>query len=171
MQGTIGFCTKRRNFISRVIRWFTRSKWSHTYVIRQNEPDILVLEAGMFQVQIVPITKYQSRKYANVYFQPDGFSQADITCGLMKAGEKIETHYGWLQLLGFIPVIMAKRLFGMKISNPSKGGVVCSELVLQYLRGLDPAGPWGTLDKNTVSSEDLYEVLSKHAKFKLVESL
>lgn len=171
MRGTIGFCTKRASFVSKVIRWFTRSRWSHTYVIRQVEPDILVLEASTFQVQLVPVTKYESRKYANVFFRPEGFKDADVSCGLMKAEEKIETHYGWLQLVGNIPVIIAKRLFGLKIRNLSRGGVVCSELVLQYLRGLDPSGPWGSLDKNTVSPEDLYEVLSSHMKFKKVESL
>lgn len=171
VRGTIGFCTNRRSFISKVIRWFTRSRWSHTYVIRQTDPDILVLEAGKYQVQIVPITKYESSKYQNVFFVPEGFKSEDIALGLMAAGDKIEANYGWLQLVGNIPVIIMKRLFGMKISNPSKGGIVCSELVLQYLRGLDPTGPWRSLDRNTVSPEDLCEVLSSHAKFKKVESL
>lgn len=171
MRGTVGFCTKRANFISKVIRWFTRSRWSHTYVIRQIDPDILVLEASTFQVQLVPITKYESKKFSNAFFRPEGFKDADISCGLMKAEDKIETHYGWLQLLGNIPVIIVKRLFGLKIHNPSKGGVVCSELVLQYLRGLDPSGPWTSMDKDTVSPEDLYEILSTHPKFRKVESL
>lgn len=171
MRGTIGFCTKRASFVSKVIRWFTRSRWSHTYVIRQVEPDILVLEASTFQVQLVPITKYESRKFSNVFFRPEGFKDADVSCGLMKAEDKIETHYGWLQLVGNIPVIIIKRLFGLKIHNPSKGGVVCSELVLQYLRGLEPSGPWNSMDKDTVSPEDLYEILSTHPKFRKVESL
>lgn len=171
MKGTIGFCTKRANWVSRIIRWFTCSRWSHTYVIRQNTPDILVLEASKFQVQIVPITKYESRKYKNVFFLPDGYKPEDIDRGLERAGAKIEQHYGWLQILGFIPVIIARRLLGMKIKNVARGGVVCSELVLQYLKGLDPEGPWKILQKDTTSPEDLHQLLFNCARFKKVESL
>ena len=171
MKGTIGFCTKRANFISKVIRWFTGSKWSHTYVIRQVAPDILVLEASKFQVQIVPINKYESRKYKNVFFLPEGYDPAAVDRGLEKAGAKIEQNYGWLQLLGFIPVIIARRLLGMRIKNLARGGVVCSELVLQFLKGMDPEGPWKSLQKDTTSPEDLYPLIEGCAKFKKVESL
>jgi hypothetical protein len=170
MKGTIGFCRERSSFISKAIRWFTRSQWSHTYIIYQVDPEVLVLEAGKFQVQLIPITKYESSKYVNVYFTPGLFLQGHVDAGIAKAKEKIEATYGWLQIFGFLPVIVAKRLLGMKISNPSKGGIVCSELVLQYLRGLEPGGKWGSMDRNSVSPEDLYGELVKHVGFDRVES-
>jgi hypothetical protein len=170
MNGTIGFCRKKAGFIAKVLRWFTRSDWSHTYIICQVDPEVLVLEAGRLKVQSIPITKYESSKYANVYFTPGLFLQGRVDAGIAKAKERIEATYGWLQILRFLPVITAKRLLGMKISNPSKGGTVRSELVLQYLRGLEPGGKWDGMDRNSVSPEDLYGELVKHVGFDRVES-
>lgn len=166
-KGTIGFCSKKANFISKAIRWFTRSKWSHTYAIYQAEPEVLVVEASTFTVQLAPFEKYDSSKYTNALFIPTGFTSEEIERGIAKVRGKIEAQYGWLQLVGFIPVVFVKRLFGMKISNPSKGGIVCSELVLQYLRGLEPGAKWDAMDRNTTSPEDLFLELSTHPKFRL----
>ena len=168
-KGDVGFCTKRGNFLAKAIRWFTRSKWSHTYVIYQTEPEILVLEAGVFQVQLVPFSKYESKKYVNAVMRPVNFMPDAIEKGLAKVKEKIEAHYGWLQLIGFIPVVLFKRLLGMKISNPAKGGIICSELVLQYLRGLDPGCHWDKMDRNATSPEDLFEELAIDSGFTLIE--
>lgn len=170
MKGAIGFCRKKDSFISKAIRWFTRSDWSHTYIIYQDNPEVLVVEAGTFQVQLTPITKYESTKYSNVFFVPRHVDVSLIERGVKKVREKIEATYGWLQILGFIPVVIAKRLLFMKISNPARAGVICSELVLIYLRELEPGGPWDSMDRNAVSPEDLYQMLRNHPGFVKVES-
>lgn len=169
VKGAIGFATKRKNWISRIIRWFTQSQWSHTFVVYQTEPEVLVVEAGTFTVQLVPATKYESRKYTTVFLEPQTIPGDRIDAGIAKARDKIESRYGWLQLVGFVPVIVFRRVFNKKISNPSKGGVVCSELVLQYLRGVEPGSKWDAMDKNTVSPEDIYKELESHSSFKLVD--
>jgi hypothetical protein len=170
MRGTIGFSRKKANFISKVIRWFTRSQWSHTYIIYQDAPEILVVEAGTFTVQLVPITKYESAKYVNTFFVPRHVSVELVEAGIKKVQEKVEATYGWLQLIGFIPVVIARRLLGMTISNPARGGIICSELVLIYLREADPDGPWKDADRNAVSPEDIYEELLLSPLFEKVES-
>jgi hypothetical protein len=170
MKGTIGFCRKKAGLLSKVIRWFTRSDWSHTYIIYQDTPEILVAEAGTCQVQLVPITKYESSKYANVFFVPRHVDVSLIENGTKKVRGKIETTYGWLQILGFIPMVIARRLLFMKIPNPARAGIICSELVLLYLRELEPGYLWDSLDRNAVSPEDLYKMLLIHPGFEKVES-
>lgn len=164
-RGAIGFSKKRRNWVSRIIAWFTRSRWSHTFIVFQDHPEVLVLEAGTYQVQLVPITKYASSSYDVAYFVPEHVPVEQVEIGIKKAGTKIEASYGWLQLAGFIPVVFFKRILGMKISNPARGGIVCSELVLQYLRGIDPGGKWDAMDKNAVSPEDLFSELVSDQRF------
>ena len=167
-KGAIGFSLKRRNWVSKIVAWFTTSRWSHTFVIYQDQPEVLVVEAGTLQVQLVPIAKYQSSGYNVAYFSPVAFTPEQIDAGVAKARESIETTYGWLQILGFVPVIVSRRLFGRKISNPARGGIVCSELVLQYLRGIDPGGKWAGMDKDAVSPEDLFSELALDDRFKLM---
>jgi len=167
--GAVGFSSRRANFLSRAIRWFTQSRWSHVFVVYQQEPEQLIIEASTFQVQLVPIAKYDSKKYDVMIISADGFSPEDVRRGLDKAKGYIEKTYGWLQLVGFIPVLFWKRLTGQSVPNPAKGGVVCSELVLQYLRGLEPGGRWDSMDRNSVSPEDLASELSKYEKFRVVE--
>lgn len=168
LKGTVGFASKKGNFISKAIRWFTQSKWSHTFIMYQVEPEALVVEAGTFEVLIDLPKKYDTHHYVTAYFEPVGFSGEEIEKGISKIRQKIEVHYGWLQLVGFIPVVIFKRLFGKKISNPAKGGIICSELVLLYLRALEPGAKWDHMDKNTTSPEDLFVEISGHPKFKLM---
>jgi hypothetical protein len=165
-KGAIGFSRKKRNWVSRIIAWFTRSQWSHTFIIYQDSPEILVVEAGMRQVQLVPISKYESSKYDVAYFAPDLVHMFKIEAGISKVKGKIEAPYGMLQFVGFVPVIILRRLLGMKIPNPLRGGIVCSELVLQYLREIDPQGKWGGMDKNAVSPEDLFSALAMDNRFR-----
>lgn len=165
-KGSIGFCRTPGNWISKIIRWFTRSNWNHTFVVYQAEPETLVVEASKYDVQLVPVTKYDSKKYQIVYFVPSGYSAEAVEAGIACARKNIEKSYGWMQLVGFIPIIVAKRLLGMKISNPMKGGVICSELCLKYLQGMEPpGGAWSSMDRNAVSPEDLFEALLKDARF------
>ena len=167
LRGTVGFTRKKGNFISKAIRWFTGSKWSHTFIMYQVEPEPLVVEAGIFEVLIDLPAKYDTHHYVTAYFEPAGFSSEEIERGIARVRSKIEVHYGWLQLLGFIPVVIFRRLFGLKISNPSKGGIICSELVLLYLRALEPGSKWDSMDKNATSPEDLFVEISKHPKFRI----
>lgn len=165
VKGSIGFSKSPGNWISKIIRWFTRSNWNHTFVVYQAEPEPLVVEASKFDVQLVPATKYDHKRYEVVYFTPSGYTPEAIEAGIACARRNIEKSYGWMQLVGFIPVIVFRRLFGMKISNPMKGGVICSELALKYLQGLESQSSWANMDRNAVSPEDLFEALSKDPRF------
>lgn len=170
MKGAIGFSRQKRSWLSKIIRWFTRSKWSHTFIIYQVEPEILVAEAGTFEVQLVPITKYESAKYVTTFFFPNMVHVARIESGVNRAMKDIEKTYGWLQIIGFIPVVVLKRLLGLKIKNLMRGGIICSELVLECLRGMEPGTKWDLMQKDSVSPEDIFEELAIHPAFKRVDS-
>lgn len=44
--------------------------------------------------------------------------------------------YGWLQIVGFLPVLWWRRLTGRRLPNPMPLGVICSEAALLWLRML-----------------------------------
>lgn len=169
-QGSIGFSRQKGSLLSKAIRWFTGSKWSHTFIVYQVDPEILVAEAGTFEVVLVPITKYESKKYETTFFFPDRIPFQEVQAGINRARKDIGKVYGWLQILGFIPVVIAKRLLGLKIKNSMRGGIICSELVLECLRGMEPGNRWDHMQKDSVSPEDLFEELSIHPAFRRVNS-
>jgi len=160
-RGTIGFSRKRKNWVSRIITFWTKSKWSHTFIVYQTNPEILILEAGRYQVQLVPIKKYlRKSKYDLALYEPEGFDDEAMNRGLTAAWKKVENSYGWGQILGFV-------FMGLFRRNPIRAGVICSELVLLALRGFEPQAIWDAMDKDSVSPEDLFAPLDGHPKFKM----
>lgn len=164
LQGVIGFSSKKANWLSRTIRWFTRSKWSHCFLVYQTGQEVLVAEAGTFTVQLIPITKYQSHTYATEFFAPTGLSAENLEKGIARIRGLIERTYGWVQLAGFVPMI-ALRKMGFKVSNPACGGIICSELVLLFLEVADPEGGWDKMDRNAVTPEDIHAKLLENPRF------
>lgn len=166
-EGSIGFCGSK-SWISKIIRWFTKSRWSHTFIIWKIIKDedrvyILVIEAGEFIVHIVPFSKYLSGDfYFEIY---------DITPITIKENEgiaeekllsKIGRLYGWLQLIGFGIVILLRKWFGWKLKrNIWKKGKICSEVVAEYLidRGVDKESLCQSKDINLISPEDIYKFI------------
>lgn len=168
LKGAVGFSMKRANWLSKAIGWFTRSRWSHCFVFYQVEPDALVAETGTFTVQIVPADKYSSRKYDVEYFLPTGLDPEKVSQGVTLVRGLVERTYGWIQLLGFIPMIALRKL-GFKVKNPAVGGIVCSELAFVYLELADPEGGWGEMDRNSVSPQDLYEKIQGSPRWTRME--
>lgn len=153
----IGFSSNQKGLFPKLVRYFTRSKWSHCFAFTQDlfgEPAII--EASL-TVDVVPFKRnylydpdetYEIWEILNVP-HPNGYlAQKAIY-------EKYSgTEYGFLQ----IPYFMFKGL-GLK-SNPFSSGIICSELVYLLLRELGGiyALSVGHLERDDVSAQDLYEV-------------
>lgn len=158
--GSIGFETDRHSFISKAIRWITRSKWSHVFIvgpINSVSAKREILEADWQGVHIAFLDKYKAEhvkvQIYRVEVDPKIRNEAFSKCLDM-----IGKRYGFLQLLGFIPVVILGRL-GIRIKNPITSGTVCSELALRYLTSLGISAKFTMLDKDATSPEDLFKLL------------
>lgn len=165
-EGLIGFSSSP-SWISRVIRWFTKSRWSHCFVVWKvldgengDGWHVLVIEAGEFTVQIVPFAKYLRKDSVFELYDVSSITdnalkeRADLS--LLK---QVETLYGWLQLIGFGIVILMRKWFGLKRRHNIFGmGKICSEVVAEYLlnRGVKREELCGDKDINLISPQDIY---------------
>jgi len=167
-EGAIGFSSSK-SFISKAIKWFTKSKWSHCFIIWRitgpDDEDILLVEAGEFTVQIVPFSKYIKGDYEfEIYDVSPLIDSSKKKEADKKLISKIETYYGWLQLIGFGIVILLRKWFGWKSKKNIWGkGKICSEIVAEYLIdcGIDKHSLCSDKDINLISPEDIYQFLIK----------
>jgi len=148
-------------FYSRAVRFFTKSKWSHCFIVIDNIYGTpAVLEADL-KVQVVDFHQEYIEKQDDVYeiYRPIKAKQEDIAkateyCYRNYAG-KI---YGFLQIPWFaIRSILG--FFGIKGlgKNWFPSGIICSELVADYLYFIDPV--FHELTSNETSPEDLYLIV------------
>ena len=164
--------------LARAIRFFTKSKWSHTFqlTLEDESQGLFVTEAGDYGVAIHSFEKYNK---PGVYkyevwrvMAPEEALESGITRVVSLDGKA----YGYTQLIGFILVWIVKKLTGKKVNNPIGGGRVCSELVLAGMqstfdwwsqKSTEPAvkevrDKFMKMDKDTTSPEDIYEVFKDY---------
>jgi hypothetical protein len=154
MQVTLIFATTTA-FLSRVIRWFTRSKASHALLGAEMDGVAVILEATTGGVRIFPRKRWErSHVVVGEYlFKPD------MSGGLRHAIEHVGDKYDYLGLVGFMFVVVARWL-GRKIKNPlaSPSREVCSEFVLQVDPQRVKIPEWQGLDPETTDPEDLWRL-------------
>jgi len=133
MSTRIGFSTSKTSWISRIIRWFTRSTVSHCFIVDHDDEwkrdMIMESEGGMGgSVRIVK-------------FNPDSPSivklvtpRHDIEAGMNKMVDHLGDVYDYGGLFGMAWVILGRWL-RKKWANPwqSSRAMFCSELVAQVL--------------------------------------
>jgi len=174
-------------FIAKAIRYFTRSKWSHTFQItlEDDTQGLFVTEAAEYGVGIHSFANYEvPGKYKYEIWRvmaPIDALNSGITRVLSLDGKS----YGYTQLIGFMFVWLVRKLTGRKVNNPIGGGRVCSELVLAGMQSTfewwsklssDPAveevrNKFKAMDRDTTSPEDIYEVFKAYPQcFVLVVS-
>lgn len=141
---------------SRLIQWFTDSRWSHAMLVLDQtlDGDHLVLEAVMSGVRVNFLSNFQPKEL-EIY---DTITE-DWNCNSVK--QYIGSKYGKLQIIGFV----IAKLFGLK-NNPIGQGIICSELVLLYLINSPFSTEFKDLELNKTSPEDLYEIIIKSSSFK-----
>lgn len=155
---TIGFFSNN-TLMPKIIRWFTKSPVNHCAIgiIKDGKP--CWLQAANAGVQIVD-RGWLSGLYAEFQIIPQIENEVEL------AEKKIGEAYGYLTLIGFAIMIIAK-WFGVGINNPfyEKAAPVCSEFIIeadiQHLisefDGLDPAN---------ISPADLFNICMKGESFK-----
>ena len=157
---TIGFSTIKGNLLSRAIRWFSRSNFSHIWVSYWHPLYLqrMVVEAGIHGNVEIPYNSYVSTLDNVVEFTaPDGI---DLDLGLPALGSALGMKYDFGSLFGRIWVIFCKWL-GRKVKNPlgNPKRDACVETVLRLLQAADPS--LANLDPEVESPETVYEALCK----------
>lgn len=149
--------TQSNRWGAKLIRWFTKSEWSHCLIVLDDdlEGEALVFESTLSGGVKLSLWSHRNDVKQAIYEVRGSPSIKPLYSYLGK-------NYGFLQILGY-PIA---KLFGLK-NNPIKKDYVCSEIVLRFL--IDNGfNEFNLLDVNTATPEDIYKVLSKSKNFKLL---
>lgn len=173
--GYVCVSNSKKEFTARIIRFFTRSKWSHSFV---TIPDLLdtpmAMEAAGSGVSICSFNKHYRDNDGQAYkvyrFQGDASA---IDASLRSLLTELQTGYGYLELPWFAWRSIC-RYFGKDIKakdNWSQAGTICSELVAQYITNAGYSDFFSQFGKGSVNAQDIYEILESNPEtFELIES-
>ena len=93
-------------------------------------------------------------------------AEDQIDAGIRRVFPMLNVSYGYMTILGFILVWLWYKITLKKANNPFRGGIICSELVLEYLKAIFPNDPaLKKMDRDTTSPEDIYEFISCRPDF------
>jgi hypothetical protein len=152
----IGFSTTPK-ILSRFIRWVTKSRVSHSFIIFDWLGKRWVLESGFSGVVIVPWEKFQRDNIIVKVIAPGFVYNMDLLPAMEELGEK----YDYGGLFGTAWVLIGRWL-KMKWKNPfnDSKAMFCSELVTKILQKAGHPAVQG-LDPATTTPEDLLELLER----------
>lgn len=133
MTTRIGFSTSKTSWISRIIRWFTRSTVSHCFIVYHDDEwkrDMIMESEGGLGGS-VHIVKFNPNSSSIVKLVAPKF---DIEVGMNKMVDRLGEPYDYTGLFGMAWVEIGKWL-KKKWANPwqSSKAMFCSELVAQVL--------------------------------------
>lgn len=154
----IGFSTSK-SLASVAIRWFTKSKVSHTYLVVEGSmfgiPMVLQASTGGFEV--ISHTKF-SKDNEIVTEIPINASDE----GFKKSALWLGQNYDFGGLFGSAIVIIG-RWFKRRWKNPwqSSKALFCSEYIVRWLQESDVPGA-EDMDPSATNPEDLLDFLSTH---------
>lgn len=148
-------------FIQKAIKFFTRSKFSHSFLIINSPFDEGVLQTTEAMVTITPIEeKYFGKDYC-IFYDVDATMEEKIF-----AIKKTYVKYSgkWYGYLSYIYFIM--RYFGYKKPCPRSlsWGVTCTELVCFYLSNLNESYKklFDWKDLSSLTPEDLRLIIEEN---------
>jgi hypothetical protein len=151
MSTRIAFSTSKESIVSKIIRWFTKSRTSHCFLVYYDldfDRD-MVMESTEGGYKITPFSKYESSLVA--IFEP----KQSIDVGLKKSVDWLEEDYDYSGLIGMAWVCLGKFL-KRKWNNPfcSSKSMFCSEAVVKVLQLSNYPGS-EQFDASSTSPEDL----------------
>lgn len=150
MKVRIGF-SRTNAFLSRTIRWFTRSNISHSYIkfyddflgvsliIHADFPGVVIIPESKFKINNIPIEEYEI---------DDNRLGDSIRKNMRLIGKK----YDFLNLFGWLPVIVFKSWFKRKIKNPldDPKRLICVDFCLHIINEAELT----MLPYNTLTQKD-----------------
>jgi hypothetical protein len=157
----IGFST-RSMVLSRLIRWITRSKVSHTWMLYHNEEfDCdMVMEATWEGFRLIPFEVFKRQNVVVQVVEP----KYPLDAGFKAAGRWLGDKYDTKGLFGAIIPIIGK-WFRRKWHNTwaSKSALFCSEAVVDIMKASNYPGTENMIAAD-VGPEALLEFLQSENK-------
>lgn len=160
MSTRIGFSTSKTSWISRIIRWFTSSTVSHTFIVYYDAEwkRDMVMESEGGAGGSVRIVKFNPNSSSIVKLVTP---KHDIEVGMNKMVDRLGDVYDYKGLFGMAWVELGKWL-KKKWSNPwqSSKAMFCSELVAQVMIDSEYPGTKG-MDPGSTDPEMLLKFFEK----------
>ncbi len=152
----VGFSTTN-GVLARVIRWFTKSKVSHSFIIYFSPifNQVMVMEASWSGFRVVPYKHFVTNNRIVEVITP-------VICiepGLKVAADWLGAGYDYPSIIGQV-VILVARWFKRRVNNPFKNekALICSEAVTKMLQAVNYPGADLLVPEN-INPEDLLEFL------------
>jgi len=154
----IGFSTTNK-IMSRIIRWFTRSKASHSYVRIQVSDEPIVIHANQHGVNCDHYSKFKKSSKIVSEFELL-VTPAEEKQAISHALRLLDRPYDFLSVIGFGWVLFC-RMLGCKVKNPfpNRSAYQCSEFALSTMKKAGIGG-LDKLPRERVAPEDLITALS-----------
>lgn len=157
----IGFSTSQ-SWISKVIRWFTKSKFSHAFILIDNEPMLgpCVFQSDNGGIQIIT---QKSFDFDHNPLQKIVVPQMDLFPAIKVCADLLREDYDYAGLLGMIWVEFWWRAFKAKVSNPlhNANEFFCSAFVVKVMQVAKWPGS-ETLDAGRTDAQMLADFLDSH---------
>lgn len=161
----VGFSTTT-SLTSRLIRFFTRSKVSHTWVSFRDETldKTIVMHATRIGYNVETWKQFTSHNELVAMYACD----YDLKPGLQFVADWLGTRYDFEGILGFLWVLFL-RWFNIKRKNPFRDTkrLFCSEAVVMILKSSEAIQipRVRKLDRETTDPEDLLELCATEREF------
>jgi len=174
--GNLVLATSKSSFISKAIRWFTASRFSHSFVTM---PDVLsfpmCIEASEGGVDYMRFdTEYSGNQDSCYEVWNIKIDQSIKDKAMQSILNDLEIGYGFFEY----PWFMWRKLnslFGRDIKaqkNWNKDGMICSQLCVAYLTACGLSNIFNKYGPGSVAPQDLSVIFASHPElFELVESV
>jgi len=153
----VGFSTSRR-LVSRLIRWATRSKISHTWLVVSDSflGIDMVLQATMGGFQLVTYAAFEKEHKIIAVLD----LKYPVDSGVKQSAQWLGFRYDYTGLFGSAFVVFG-RWFRRKWRNPLNDAqaLFCSEAVVRVLQASGYPGS-EALDPSAVTPQDLFDFLN-----------
>jgi hypothetical protein len=142
------FFVQNNHIISKLMRWFMRSQWSHCGIVAgEFEGVTMVVETSDFEVVIAPLHRYLDGRKIEFYTISD--NDGEIAVSIYAALKLIGTRYSWERLFSWA---IRTRLFKWFPIFP-KSNVICTDVPLVAWRKKLGVKPY------EINTEELYGVV------------
>jgi hypothetical protein len=172
--GYIGFAYTKNEWIAKAISWFTKSKWSHSFITIPPMLDKeMVMEAVKGGVEVDMFERgYRNNHNQRYEIYKFNCNKSDIDSAIIVCANHLQESYGFLQYPWFMWRSLNK-LFGKDIkdqNNWSSRGEVCSDLTRRFIEGSGHKELFKEYGTDSATAQDIYEIVKNNPQlFELIE--
>lgn len=162
---------KHQTFVTKIIKYFSDSKFSHCFIKYVDKYDTyLIYESKGLGEKIYPFQLLEEKNI--IYSEFELIGVYDERNFLHTIYNRIGHSYSYLQLIGYLPVILMKKIFHKKIKNPFRDGeeaTTCNEAITIVMRDALGFDDLKNINLDDLDLRWLFEFCSNHSKLKRIK--